>query len=484
MNVVWFKKDLRVTDHQALFAAARAGNVLPLYCYEPELIQAEDYDPAHLHFLNDSLRSLRHRLREKGSDLVLRKGCAADVLRSLHASNPISAVFAHEETGNDLSYQRDRKVRAWAKDQGIPVHEFPSNGVVRRLKTRDDWSKIWRRRMTQPLLPSPEGLSPVPLSPGEILEAHSLNLAPTCKELQKGGEEQALQTLRNFLSARGQNYSKGISSPRTSVDSCSRLSPYLTFGNLSMRQVFQLTKRRTEQNPDPVWRASLRAFQSRLHWHCHFIQKLEDEPQLEFQNMCRAYDGLRENDFNEEFFSAWCQGQTGYPLVDACMRHLHRTGWINFRMRAMLVSFASYHLWLHWKRPALFLARQFLDYEPGIHYSQIQMQSGVTGINSIRIYSPIKQVHDQDPQGEFIRQNVPELENVPAEFIAEPHTMPPLLQAGLGCIIGEHYPAPIVEHRLAYNTAKKRIFERKKKARVPSQAVFRKHGSRRKLQRR
>ena len=101
------------------------------------------------------------------------------------------------------------------------------------------------------------------------------------------------------------------------------------------------------------------------------MQKLEDEPEIEFRNFNRAYDGLREDEFNDEYFEAWCHGRTGYPMVDACMRALHQTGWINFRMRAMLVSFASYHLWLHWRQPALYLARLFLDYEPGIHYSQI-----------------------------------------------------------------------------------------------------------------
>lgn len=206
-----------------------------------------------------------------------------------------------------------------------------------------------------------------------------------------------------------------------------------------------------------------------------------DEPALEFSNLSRAYDGIRENEFDEARFQAWREGQTGYPLVDACMRALHRGGWINFRMRAMLVSFASYQLWLHWRPTAVWLARHFLDFEPGIHFSQVQMQSGVTGINAIRIYSPIKQVHDQDPEGVFIKRYCPELERVPLQYLDEPHKMPSRIQRQVGCIIGKHYPLPIVEHAKAYCEARGRIYSLKatKEARAEAQRVYLKHGSRR-----
>ena len=165
---------------------------------------------------------------------------------------------------------------------------------------------------------------------------------------------------------------------------------------------------------------SINAFKSRLRWRSHFIQKLEDQPNIESQNLHEAYDSIRNDSFNEDFYQAWRDGQTGFPLIDACMRSLIKTGWINFRMRAMLVSFASNNLWLDWRKFAHHLSNIFTDYEPGIHYSQIQMQSGTTGINTIRIYNPIKQSYDQDKDGVFIKRWVKELQDCPIDSIHEP----------------------------------------------------------------
>jgi deoxyribodipyrimidine photo-lyase len=361
-------------------------------------------------------------------------------------------------------------------------NEFSQFGVVRGLKSREGWAKHWNHFIF--------GL---PREKPKYIQGFSQRLTfetgPTCFEKdkkpgrQKGGSIAARSTLESFLNMRGRFYSKQMSSPQTAWEACSRLSPYLSFGNISLKEVWHATELlRFQGFEESGWKASLAAFTSRLRWHCHFIQKLEDEPEIEFQNMNRQMDGLRENEFQSELFEAWKAGETGYPLVDACMRSLHHNGWINFRMRAMLVSFSSYHLWLHWRKPALYLAKQFLDFEPGIHYSQIQMQSGTTGINAVRIYSPIKQVADQDPEGTFIKRWVPELSQVPTEHIAEPHKMPKAEQKKYGCVVGKDYPAPVVEHAVAYQAAKKRVFSwrAKKEVREASKQVYLKHGSRRK----
>jgi len=354
-------------------------------------------------------------------------------------------------------------------------------------------------------------------------------------ERQMGGESQALKTLHSFLSSRAGQYSKGISSPNTSWQSGSRLSPYLTWGNVSLRFVIQRTRQKQAQlreqkkikntkwtnhsastdvtatasspNNDETnspWLKSLAAFSSRMHWRSHFTQKLESEPQIEKQDLCPAYQHLRrsENDWNESYYEAWATGKTGFPFVDACMRCLLKHGWINFRMRAMLVSFATYNLWLDWKRIAPHLARVFLDFEPGIHYPQIQMQSGTTGINAMRVYNVTKQGRDQDPNGIFIRKYVSELKSVPLKYLHEPSKMSFSLQEkiqvyiGIGTHIGNEsilcktnrddiigstsYPAPIVNEVETAKAAKDRVNAVRKldTTKRLAEQVYDKHGSR------
>lgn len=496
MRIVWFKRDLRIEDHWPLVEAASRGPVVCLYVHEPELLASAEYDPQHHRFIDQSLRELDGDLRARGGWLVVRVGRMPDVLDELHRQFLITEIHSHEETGTGLTYDRDRRVALWARERGIVWSETSQNGVIRRLRSRDGWARKWANRMHRPLAPPPSrvmGDERVPRS--AFPTAADLGLKESDREqIQQGGEREAWETLESFLEERGENYRREMSGPSTAEHSCSRISPYLAWGCISMAQVYQRLQRRREElrgirdegSRVGNWQGSLASFQSRLSWHCHFMQKLESDPSIEFQNLCRAYDGLREDEWDGGRYQAWTEGRTGYPMIDACMRYLRQTGWINFRMRAMLVSFASYHLWLHWRRPAQFLAREFLDFEPGIHFSQVQMQSGTTGINTIRIYSPIKQQWDQDPQGEFVRRYVPELSAVPLEFLADPQKMPLSMQERVGCRVGLDYPAPIVDHATAYRKARDRMYQVRGRAttRAEAKQVLAKHGSRKRPQRR
>ena len=487
VQLVWFKRDLRVVDHMPLSEAAERGPVLPLYVAEPGLWEQPDAAARHWAFIAESLLELRQVLATLGQPLVVRVGEITRVLYDLQQRFAIDAVWSHEETGNNWTYKRDERVRDFLKTRSIAMHELRQNGVVRRLASRDGWSRQWESHMSAQLAVVPERLAPLEgIEPGVIPTASDLGIKPDpCLQRQRGGRNNALERLESFLTSRGEAYHAEMSSPVTAYESCSRLSPHLAHGTLSIREVVQANRsRRAEVKAQPAkdrgtWAKALAAFEGRLHWHCHFIQKLESEPCIEFENLHRACANLREGEFDTNKFDAWCGAKTGFPFVDACMQALEASGWINFRMRAMLMSFASYHLWLHWRQPAVFLARRFTDYEPGIHYAQSQMQAGTTGINTFRIYNPVKQSQDQDPAGRFIRQWMPQLARVPDRWIHTPWEMDRQAQRKSRCVIGDDYPPPIVDHVAAAKAARQRMGSlRRGAARLEGKEILQRHGSR------
>ena len=484
-SVAWLKRDLRISDHRAL-AKASQSECIALYIAEPSIRAAIDFAPCHEQFILQSLAHLRTEISALGGRLIYTEGEAVDTLDRLYEAWPFDQLLSHQETGNGMTFTRDKAVRSWVIERGIQWIEFPQHGVFRGQAERDGWSARWRARMQEPVTPVPSGFRS-PDTRFAVERCLPEPKQPSSSPIQRGGEAVARETLESFLYQRGQNYATEMSSPVTAGRACARISPYLAWGNISMRTVLQATQERSEAlreqaDRPPHWLKSLAAFGKRLRWHCHFIQKLEDQPSIEFENMQRACDGLREDEFNENYFSAWKEGRTGFPMVDACMRALRERKWINFRMRAMLVSFASYDLWLDWRRTAPWLARQFLDYEPGIHYSQFQMQSGTTGINTLRIYSPAKQVLDQDPEGHFIHRWCPELSALTGNALARPETLSPTELSAAGLRPGGHYSNPIVDHAQASREARRRVSSIRKtiEAREESRQVLARHGSRKK----
>lgn len=349
LNIVWFKRDLRVADHLPLAMASRLGPVLPLYIAEPDFWAQPDASARQWAFAAESLEELRSDLEALGQPLCIMAGNAVSIFREIHQRHGIASIWSHEETGNGWTYARDLDVSAWTREQGVPWHEPRQFGVIRRLASRNGWANAWDSDMAEPVTSIPKALNPLAGDwPRTIPQFADLGLKPDpCHHRQRGGRAAALATLESFLGERGRDYRFRMSSPVTAFDACSRLSPHLTWGTISMREVAQATVNRIRSIRhlgDPAsknWRASLISFMGRLHWHCHFMQKLEDEPRLEFENLHRSYDGVRPDVADQTTLDAWCTGQTGFPFIDACMRALDRHGWINFRMRAMLMSFAS-----------------------------------------------------------------------------------------------------------------------------------------------
>lgn len=471
VSIVWFKRDLRVEDHAALAAAARRGPVLPLWIVEPALWSQPEASARQYLFQAECAAGLRAALAVRGQPLVVRVGEPVAVLRELAGALPVTVIEAHQESTGERDFARDRAVRAWAREAGIAMVEHRQNGAIRALASRDGWSARWERFTRGPTIPPPATLAPISIDPGTIPVPNEIGLrADPCPGRQRGGRVAAEALLASFLATRALTYRRAMSSPLDGWEACSRLSPHLARGTLSVREAARAARAARADAEGPL-REGIDSFLTRLAWHCHFIQKIETEPAIESQAMHPAYAALEGAGEDDARFRAWAQGRTGWPFLDAAMRCLAATGWLNFRARAMLVSVATMHLGLDWRAVGLHLARLFTDYEPGIHWSQVQMQSGVTGVNTIRMYNPIKQGLDQDPDGVFIRRWVPELAGLSGQALHTPWEA--------GGVAG--YPPPIGDHVALARAARERLWSLRRGPayREAANEIQARHGSRR-----
>lgn len=476
--VIWVKRDTRLADNSCLAEADRLGlDVMPFFCFEPSVLEASDFSEMHIQAQWQAVYGLRLKLKRINCDIVIAYGEVVEKLTKLFELQPFAYLFAHEEIGNNITFRRDQAVAKWCLEKGVQYREFPQSSVRRGGVNRDKLQKMWQSRIanTQPL-PIPRIRQTEEL---RILAARTafpkLAQFASNRLWQPVSEADAQATLTDFLTVRSKWYRGGISSPNTAFTAGSRLSVHLAWGTITARQVWHAVRSRlADLDPnDPEsarWKQSLNAFLSRLHWRDHFTQRLESEPDLEFRSIHPSYrDTPYEND--ERLHQAWRDGVTGYPMVDAVMRCLAATGFVNFRMRAMVVSFACHVLHLDWRLIHPHLARVFRDYDPGIHLNQLQMQAGVVGWNAIRVYNPAKQLADWDSNCKFVKAWLPELKELTAEQILKGELLP-------------KYPAQIVvfAERAKQMTDQLYAIRKSTEAKAATRAVFLTHGSRKKEQ--
>jgi deoxyribodipyrimidine photo-lyase len=440
LDVIWFKRDLRAHDHAALeycdALSIKDNNYkcLGIYIVESDYWKSEKASLAQKVFALESAICLATKLEKIGGRLlILEQKDAVEAIEAINKYYTINRILTHRETGNKWTFDRDLQVQKLCRILNIHYKEFPQDCLIRGSKSKiNDFSHLYYSFASRTQHRIPTKLNSPSYLPIELANLENKCLSDfkdqnhSARTYQTGGEDKAIELLISFLDSRcldGEGYRKSMSKPESGAKVCSRISPHLTWGSISARACVQTAQKVLNEidQRDPR-RNHIKSFLGRMGWRSHFMQKFETLHWMEFQCINPASENLHA--WDDDAFECWANGQTGYPFVDACMRSLNATKWLNFRARALVVSFASYALNLDWRGFGPHLARNFLDYEPGIHYSQLQMQGGTTIGSPPRIYSPLKQSIEKDPDGSFIRTWIPELRDEPTSLLHLPCDYP------------------------------------------------------------
>jgi deoxyribodipyrimidine photo-lyase len=492
----WFRRDLRLSDNSALDAAlhASAGNIASVFILDDRLLQGRDIAPARVQFLLDCLRQLDASLRAKGAALIVRRGDPAQVLPALVRETNASAVYFNRDY-TPLAQWRDARVMHSLEGIGCKVLSFKDavihaeDEVLNKAGTPYTLFTPYKRAWLELPKLGPLRAAPWPGVSEDVKRLATQTAIPTLAELgfslsaevnaalPPGGERAAQARLDEFTARALDTYHQQRDTP--AVDGTSRLSPYLRMGALSPRACLRAAWNWRDENertptshdarailrPSSQLASGADAWINQLIWRDFYTQILHHFPHVDHASYRPIYDRLRwgssDAGVDAARFTAWCEGRTGYPIIDAAMRQMNQAAWMHNRTRMLAASFLVKDLLLDWRMGESYFMRRLVDGDAALNNAGWQWvaSTGPDPQPYFRIFNPLLQGKRYDPDGDYVRRYVPELARVPDRYIHAPWRMSLAAQEQAGCIIGLHYPAPIVDHTTQKNESIRRFKE-------------------------
>jgi deoxyribodipyrimidine photo-lyase len=439
-TIVWFRRDLRVSDHAPLHRAAARGAVIPVFIFDRALLHHPETSAARVAFMLASLAALDQDLRDRGGRLILRFGDPVTVLPQLITDTQADGIYAYLDYERIYGRVRDARLQRELVTTDRKIRWFEPAAGIGDLVPYPDYRQWWFAEMEQDRIPAPTRIEvPEDIHSEPLPTLSQLGLVADQKPIPPSGTQAARQLLQEFIEAKTDRYYWQLSYPGAAVTT--GLSPHIKFGVISTRECYQTIKP-LRKSADVKVQRSAKQLIDRLRWGTGFGQRFRYLPQLELRSLYQVFDDSGW-EFNEEYYQAWQAGETGFPIIDATARCLQATGgWLemNFRSRAIYASFLGNLLGMDWRYGALHFMRHLIDGDCPIDHYQWAMQSGVTHCADktwTRIYNPEQAAVDRcDPEGAFIKRWVPELAHLPATALG----LPPRVKG---------YPAPILDYKAA-----------------------------------
>jgi len=445
----WFRRDLRVSDNTALVEASkRAETVIPVFIFEDAFRTGPDVGAARLAFLLQSVESLRKNLAELGHTLIIRSGKSEDILPQLCQETGAQAVFANKRYEPYTQRRDERLTSALLKvNAGFELFKDAVVWEEQEILTQQGkpytvftpYSKAWKAKPIP--LPRPtlgRNQTHTASFKSDVLPATPDQMGhPLTQTIPPGGERAALELLRQFMA--GPVYEYGTNRNFPAVDGTSNLSPHLRAGTIGIRTILASLKK-ARNKATPAQAAHCDVFLNELIWREFYLQVLHNFPHVTKGAFRPEYDQLKWSN-DEKHFQAWCEGRTGYPIVDAAMRCLNATGTMHNRLRMIVAMFLTKDLLIHWQWGERYFMKQLVDGDMAANNGGWQWSAG-TGTDAapyFRIFNPVSQAEKFDPEGKFVRRWIPELKDFPDDLIQQPWENPLLLSKS-------KYPQRIVLH--------------------------------------